>query len=592
MNKRIRFIQQRLWVVVMVWLVGYEVGKAQNILGADPVDPFSLQSVFVNPAVVSFQPHQIAVGMKVYQLGFLNGNALGFRTGYFSFTWPEMMRGAFDFGVTGQNFSTALYDQTNFSLQFARRSLERVFVGLKYNVFTKSYHQKNFDLINPNDPVFAGSTIKLAHSLGLGLIAYPWSYLAIGFSCDHINRPNVALGQERYRLPMVYDFGMRYSYRHFSSSIFFDYVSKYWQFNWMFEARPMANAIFKFGYVQQAAKFEAQLYLFNGFSINYIFDYPFYEINQQSDGSHQISFLTEFKHPEKLRELQITRFDKAKVPVFDLVPQFDVDIATDHLEIVSERTLYSSDSRIPESVLQSLAAPEPMSQDSSNGRSEAHTRPIDFPGRPLSRLYSYPKYSAKYGQYLALVAQQVAQSEPIAVDLITSFDSRQRATTLRDFLLAGFPTLRHQIHIQNDSSNLEAYRLPSISEQQQSPEATVRLEPPTVSFKISSLKMKKYRNEWQLLISDYTGKVIKTFRGKNPVPEEIVWNWRNDDGQLISPDVYGYQFQWQNQQHKVIRSPRKIFYVKKIARTIQVDLRFQPDERLEPGSSVGIKLLH
>lgn len=592
MNENIRFNQRQILVLVMVWLIGCGVGKAQNILSADPVDTYSLQSVFVNPAVVSFQPHQIAVGMRVYQLGFLNGNATGFRNGYFSLTWPEMMRGAFDFGVTGQNFSTALYDQTNFSLQFARRSLERIFVGLKYNLFTKSYHEKNFDLVNPNDPVFAGGTVKLAHSIGLGLIAFPWSHLAIGFSCDHLNRPNVALGQGGYRLPLIYDFGIRYSYRYFSSSVYFDYFSKYWQFNWIFEARPTANAIVKFGYAQQAAKFEAQLYLFNGFSINYIFDYPFYEVNELSDGSHQISFLTEFKHPEKLRELQITRFDKGKVPIFDLVAQFDVDITADHLEIFTERTLHSTDGLIPEPVLKSLAAIEPMSHDSSNGRSQTAPSQNDFPGRRLSRLYSFPKYSAKYHQYLAQAARRGAQPEQASVDFVANFYTRPRAMMLRDSILAGFPALRDFIHIRSDSANLEAYRLPLMTERPQSREATVQLEPATVSFKISSLKMKRYRHEWKLLISDYSGKVIKTFRGTNPVPDEIVWDWRDDDGKLIPPDVYGYQFQWQDSKNNIAHSPRKTFYVKKIARTVHVDLRFQPDQQLEPGSSIGIKLLH
>ncbi|MDZ7263857.1 MAG: type IX secretion system membrane protein PorP/SprF [candidate division KSB1 bacterium] len=589
MKEKIRLKQRYLLMWVMAWLIGNGAVRAQNMLGADPVDTYSLQTIFVNPAVVSFQPRQIAVGMRIYQLGFLNGPAMDFRNGYFSFTWPEMMRGAFDFGVTGQNFSTSLYDQTNFSLQFARRSLERVFVGLKYNVFSKSYHEKNFDLVNPNDPVFAGGTVKLAHSLGLGVVAFPWSHLAVGFSCDHLNRPNVALGREQYRLPMTYDFGVRYSYRYFSSSIYFDYFSNYWQFNWMFEARPMANTTFKFGYVQRAAKFEAQFYLFNGFSVNYIFDYPLYEINELSDGSHQISFLTEFKHPEKLRELQITRFDKGKVPMFDLVAQFDVDIATDRLEIVSERTLYSKDDRIPETVLRDLALVEPMSNDSSDGRPEVARRWNGFPGKRLNRMYSYPKYSAKYGQYLVQVAQRMVQPDQSAVDFITNFYSLPRAMTLRDSMLAGFPSLRDWIHIKSDSSEVEAYRLPSLVKDNT---VTIKLEPSTVSFKISSLKMRKYRNEWKLIISDYSGKVVKTFRGKNPVPDEIVWDWRDDDGKLIPPDVYGYQFHWQNERGSPECSPRKTFLVKKTARTIHVDFRFQPDQRLEPGSSVGIKLLY
>ena len=184
-------------IAISGFLSQSKVGYSQNIVTADPTNTFDLESIFVNPAVIPFQHRQVTLGMKVYQLGFLSSEKFGFRTGYFSFALPEAFSGFMSLGITGQNFSVPLYDQTNFSFLLAKRPIERLSLGIKYNLFTKSYHQKYFDLVIPDDPVFADGTLKFAHSIGAGLILYPWSTLSVAFSCDHLNRPDVSLFQDR-----------------------------------------------------------------------------------------------------------------------------------------------------------------------------------------------------------------------------------------------------------------------------------------------------------------------------------------------------------------------------------------------------------
>ena len=150
---------------------------------------------------------------------------------------------------------------------------------------------------------------------------------------------------------MMLDFGFRYSYGHFSSSMYFNNQHKFWQMNWILESRPTPTTIFKIGYVQNAAKFEAQLYLLNGFSMNYMFDYPFYEVSQFSNGSHQISCIFQLDHKEKLKELQFTDYNKGKSPIFNLPAQISVAMDCENLEMLSQKIIHSVDNEIPAGAL-------------------------------------------------------------------------------------------------------------------------------------------------------------------------------------------------------------------------------------------------
>ncbi|MDZ7375863.1 MAG: hypothetical protein ONB13_04510, partial [candidate division KSB1 bacterium] len=109
------------WLMVgMVQLVIISTISAQNLISGDPSDSYSEETLFVNPAVVPFHRHQIMVGMKVYQLGFLKGNDFGLRSSYIGYSLPEESLGLLSLAVTGQNFTAPLYGQTNFSLVLAK----------------------------------------------------------------------------------------------------------------------------------------------------------------------------------------------------------------------------------------------------------------------------------------------------------------------------------------------------------------------------------------------------------------------------------------------------------------------------------------
>lgn len=575
-------------VLSLALLVSYQSASGQNLIAGDPSDTFDLQAVFVNPAVIPFHHRQILVGMRLYQVGFLNASQFGLRSSYIGFTLPQIFSGLLDVGFTGQNFSTQLYDQTNFSLQLAKQALERVFVGAKYNLFTKSYHREYFDLENDNDPVFANGTLKFAHSFGAGLVVFPWSHLALSFSCDHINQPDVSLFKTADRQPMTLDFGARYSFGHFSSSIYFNNQHNFWQMNGVFESRPTPTTIFKIGYVQNAAKFEAQLDVRNGFSINYMFDYPFYEVNQLSRGCHQITCLVQLDHKVKLKELQFSKYNNGKFPLFDLPAQVTVELDCDNLEIVSRRIVHTVDPKIPPGALAYLTDIDLSLTDTTIHLSDFRTHGNPNRKEPAA-LYGSPKYSKKYQDYLERLIRQSDRAGNQPVELISDANSLDRANHMRSNLITGKPELEHKIQIKKLDDQVQGMSLATPGAIPATTNDIIEVNPKTAIFRITSIKIKNDNSPWELVITDHSGNLVKSFRGKGELPAAISWDWRDARGNLVAPNLYFYHFQCRDKKETSIQSPHQSFYVKKISRTVYVDLRSSPYLQKDARSIVEIK---
>lgn len=577
-----------LLIFIMMLMLHAKMVISQNLISADPSDTFDRESIFTNPAVIPFQHRQVMIGMKVYQLGFLNSQELGLRAGYFSFSLPEACSGLINLGFTGQNFSVPLYDQTNFAILIAQRLFERVSIGVKYNVFTKSYHKRYFDLVDPNDPVFADGTLKFAHSIGAGVIFFPWSTLVMGFACDHLNRPDVSLFHDNYKQPLVYDFGFRYSWRYFSSSLYFNYLQQHWQWNWIFETRPAASTTFKLGFVQRAAKFDVQFNIFEGLSINYVFDYPFYEVNRLSSGSHQINFIYDLDHRDRIKELQFTSYDKDKFPIFNLSSQFFIEIQNDKLEIVTQKIVRTIAEEIPESALKNLTEIELVLSDTILNMQQLYGHGSIL-NQNLNSLATATKYSPKYEGWLA---QHLLSKKIDSLRFITDLSSVQRASDLREHIVANARFLDQHINIKQIANDPLTKRIEPETLYHLKNIQFYNLKPESVSFHISAIKMRKYQGTWKLVITDYLDNEVKTFAGKGRVPEAISWDWRNNDGILIKPDVHKYYFYWEDKNGKLFKTQPKMFSVTKVSRTLNIDIRSRPDIEIDQGRVVEIKFVN
>ncbi len=442
-------------------------------------------------------------------------------------------------------------------------------------------------MVDPGDPVFAAGTTKFAQSIGIGFILFPWRTVSIGFSCDHLNRPDVSLSADVYRLPLVYDWGIGYSWRWFTSSIAFNYMQGHWQANWSLEARPLAFSALQFGVVQQAVKFGARIEVSPRLTFDYAFDYPLYEINRLSSGSHQISIVYQLSRDEDLLKLTRSPYDKGHFPRFDLEPQFFVTIETDKLEILAQQIQHNIAEDVPSSALKNLNAVELALDDSLVEVSKLY----DHGGATYQRVpawFTAPRYSQKYESWLAdnLLNKRIG-----SLRFIPEENAVERAKNLRNFMIDHAPFLADHIQIQ---PMLRVAPKPAIERDMQRPSSrqNYQLTPRSVRFNISSIKMRKYQRPWRLEIRDGDHQVVKTFAGETPVPKWLDWDWRDDHGNLIGPDLYSYAIHWQDEDGQWHQSDEKTFYVQKISRKLEIDVRSQPKPAVEPGEIVEIKFVN
>ena len=208
-----------LHIIFLLFLFHGHLHAQYNLVPANPANIFDAKSSFVNPAMLSFQRSQLLLGMKVFHLGFVESDAFVFRNNYISATTPYIFSDNVVFGITGQYFGIPLYNQSQVSFLVSSRVLRKFAVGLKYNILNHSFNKNQFDQIDSYDPVFSNGTTKVSHSFGMGMLAFPVPGLCIGFSLDHINRPDISLIGDGIHQPYVFDFGIRYSYKLFSSII-------------------------------------------------------------------------------------------------------------------------------------------------------------------------------------------------------------------------------------------------------------------------------------------------------------------------------------------------------------------------------------
>ena len=214
---------KRTIYLLFMWFIAHSTGMyslcAQNLVVANSANYRDAKTVFINPAVLPFQQSQLMAGMKVFHVGFMPDDALGFRNNYFSIISPFLFNQNMVVGMTGQLFGLPIYQQSQFSFNISHRPFRSISLVLKYNIFTYSYDKSNFDQIDQYDPVFSKGTSKTSHSFGIGLIFFPRSNLNLAISWDHINQPDVSLAKDGIKQPYHFDFGLRYNYKFISTTL-------------------------------------------------------------------------------------------------------------------------------------------------------------------------------------------------------------------------------------------------------------------------------------------------------------------------------------------------------------------------------------
>jgi hypothetical protein len=123
-------------------------------------------------------------------------------------------------------------------------------------------------------------------------------------------------------------------------------------------------------------------------------------------------------------------------------------------------------------------------------------------------------------------------------------------------------------------------------------EEMVVLNPTAAIFHITTANFTSPPVRWQLVVEKDGGSVVWNMEGRSrSIPQQLVWNWRGHNGEVIAPGYYSYFISWQTMDGAEHRSPERKFYVKKFQRTINIHVARKFDGLQQPADEVKM-ILH
>jgi len=121
-------------------------------------------------------------------------------------------------------------------------------------------------------------------------------------------------------------------------------------------------------------------------------------------------------------------------------------------------------------------------------------------------------------------------------------------------------------------------------------EEVLVLNPPAAIFHIATANFNSPPKRWQLIVEKENGAAVWKMEGAGNIPQQLVWNWRDEAGKVVAPGYYRYAITWQAQNDALHSSPAGRFYVKKFQRTITIRVARKFDGLQQPADDVKMIL--
>jgi len=552
---------------------------AQDLLLGPATGTQDSKSVFANPAVLSFQNPQIALGMRGYHLGFFDESGIGYKQGYISVLTPRVYGSNFGAGLQIQYFDSPIFRKSHFGGTASYNLFHTLSVGLNASLYHMSFNQDNFVGFDFEDPVFDDGFSKYSLNAAAGVYYRPLDIVEIGAGARNLTSPNLSLVSDNVTEPLEY-FGS-VSVRHQLLKGTFELMNSRYGIQSRVHAelfssrgyyvRTGTNMNFDSGYL------EAQAHISNGFSANYQFELPLNELSGNSSGSHMVSLIYEFNRVPNVP-------DKRDIP--PVVPDLSRDqlgvessgnilisSRTDHLMYYEKLIVRQIDTNtISEQDLQSLSrydlgdiGDDPKEDRKPYGESESPNAPIPQTVELTSSI------SDEYRGMLEFLASELETNELDDIKILAEQGSEMRAAGTRNYIreLSGESVGVEQFVLATENDSLRYRELvdPGSIED----DRIIGVEPEIAQIKTIPTDNISVR-EWELFITDAEDNRIHTIRGGSDIPEIIEWDWITDDGDIIEPGVYQYQLEWVDTNGNRTQSNTRSLYIQKVHRKITIDI--------------------
>lgn len=549
--------------------------QAQNLIEANPAEYSDYRSSFVNPAVLSFQKNHVAIGGKVFHTGFVDERGSAFRQGYVSLALPFGIGKYTGVGLQAQYFNSPLYSQSNISLLLARRFNNNYAFGLRVNLFSKSFNQNEFDLVDPNDPVFRNGATKWAGTLGAGVSMFPLPFLSLGLGVDHINRANISLTNDAVYQPFAGYVGAMAHWGAVRVSVSFIYEDGIWRSKTGFGAALSTKGFAMLGFDETALHAEVQYRVAGALSLNYNYEYTLFDNVGVGQGSHAITLIRSLDRPRKLPHFILPDEFRAEFsppdPSLNPDARFYVYSIIDKVEIVEKNITRKISPEITRQQLAQLTLTElemlPTSEDIKDF--EVKNRPVDLGLIPLT---IDALLSEGYRKFVQKISTEGGHKK---VRVITPKEGYLRAAGLRKLFHQGSINTEDVVFIERV---YKTYRDSVMANQKLGdrpvePHQTIR----TISSEFTVIQITPIENvgapeSWRLIFKNTSNYELYAVSGEGMPPVEIRWDWRDRAGNVVGPGAYSYQLEWVDADGEKNITSKKLIIMQNVTRNITIEV--------------------
>ena len=537
-------------------------------VSTDEVDP---RALFANPALLTFQRAKVGLGAKSYHFGLGDAGLSDLGQGYMVVSAPALWRDFLGGGLGVQYFSSPIYRRTRIALGTSFRFLRFASVGGDAGFMQVSYNQSNFQLEEPNDPVFAGGTSKAAPTFSVGAFVNPFHFLSFSVGIRDINNPNVNLGSGQ-SVPLQEPYGgVTFSWGPFRSTL--EVINGIrtggtgWQthLEYFFTGdsflRLSSYAMGSEG-LPNIGQVEAHVRVFGPFSVQYAYELPpdlsgASALSGLSTGSHQLGFVYDFGRRSPSQDVVSPAFPLAiEQPTEDITPpepRAYLSAADEQITISEKIITLEVDPALSESEhgVGNLSALDAEMLASSLAVAEA--LPAAPPGiAPLIDVPEAERLSPEYEDVLQDVGRDLAEGEG-TFEIIADPSAAQRGERVRDVLVEQGGAMDDRVRI--DVANLALLESLLSGEPSDPPDPSpnqIRVrEPGQTTFRVYFFYMDaSVVSDWSFTLYDAMGSVVRrvdaTMPGVTQSSFGLTWEWdrTNEEGEPIEPGYYQGRFEW------------------------------------------------
>ncbi len=507
----------RFMSVVIIFCFGFFIEntiQAQGLEIKNPIDIFYPWSSEHNPGLVSFQKSRMSLGAKVFHMGFMPGEVFGIKESHINASFPFLLPYGVGLGCDMRYYTSGIFSEINSSLMFSKKIMDHFSLGVKVGWIGVGFAREKFVVVEANDPLLSGNLWNNSLNIGLGSY-FSQGNLSLGLGINHINRPNIGFKTDA-KLPMEISAAIGYKLGALAPALLFqdDGIKKRYGFAMTFIYKRLG--VVKFSYENEIPfKTEFQLNLGRNTSIQYSLDLPGKDMNAVSIGSHELVFNYTFGDELEIGIPQIDiSTNTMKILDKTIIRSMTADLLPDEVEKINDLTSIYLDTKKRNQNLFIITAGALNKYENK-----------------LSRQERYKKYAREIKGILY-------QNPTLKLILRADKKSLSDARTLKQFLLNREFISSKNIKIARVNSTDEVILNGFKPGQSTTSNKERILSEKKLVFRFEVPGKTRQVKSWKFQITDDAHQVIKIYSGKDKLPHELEWYWKNDNGEIVSPGQY------------------------------------------------------